>query len=178
MSAAVVSEEEAADSRAEELAQSVADVQSLVERSRGLSAVLAQRARGVAQALNASADVDVVASLEADSARIGSEIADVDGDLEALGPDRLELKEAEATLERVESEYEVTWGGGHDDESIESLARAVERGELLERATGVRRRAVEDLESRRDRLVGRRADGGAAFHAGISRAPGGHGRQA
>ena len=145
-------------SRAEELAQSVADVQSLVERSRGLSAVLAQRARGVAQALNASADIDVVASLEADSARLSAEIADVAVDLEALSPERLEFKEAEATLERVESEYEATWGGGQDDESIESLARAVERGELLERATGVRRRAVEDLEARQDRLVGRRVE--------------------
>jgi len=145
-------------SRAEELAQSVADVQSLVERSRGLSAVLTQRARGVSQALNASADVDVVASLEADSARISSEVSEVDGDLEALGPERLEFKEAEATLERVESEYEVTWGGGQEDDSIESLARATERGELLERATGVRRRAVEDLEARRDRLVARRSE--------------------
>ena len=142
----------------EDLARSVADAQGLVERARGLSAVLAQRARGVAQALDASADIDVVASLEADSARLATEIAEVDLEVEALGPERTQLKEAEGSLERAEGEYEATWGGGHDDAALEELARAKERAELLERAATVRHEALIDLEGRFERLAARLED--------------------
>lgn len=142
----------------EDLARSVADVQGLVERARGLAAVLEQRARGVAQALDASADVDVVASLEADSARLEAEIRDVDDEVESLSPERSQLKEAEGSLVRVEAEYEATWGGGHDDAALEDFARANERAELLERAATVRAEAVADLEGRAERLGERKAE--------------------
>lgn len=142
----------------EDLARSVADVQGLVERARGLAAVLEQRARGVAQALDASADVDVVASLEADSARLGAEIQEVDDEVESLSPERSQLKEAEGSLARVEAEYEATWGGGHDDAALEDFARANERAELLERAATVRAEAVADLEARSGRLGERKAE--------------------
>jgi chromosome segregation protein len=144
-----------AQDQAEDLAQSVAQVQSLVERARGLRAVLAQRARGVAQALEASADADVVASLEADSARLVAEIAEVDAEVAGLAGDREALREAEGSLERAHEEYEATWGGGHDDDAVEALSRARERTELLERAMTVRRQAAQDLEQRRARLAER-----------------------
>ena len=134
--------------QAEGLAQSVADVQGLVERARGLAAVLDQRARGVAQALDASQDADVVASLEADSARISSEIQDVDLALNALAPERDGLKEAEASLVRAEAEYDATWGGGNDEDAVESAARANERIELLTKATSLRQDASSDVAVR------------------------------
>ncbi|MEI6727603.1 MAG: AAA family ATPase, partial [Actinomycetes bacterium] len=143
--------------QAEDLAQSVAAVQGLVERARGLSAVLEQRARGVAQALDASADADVVASLEFDSARLSAEISEVDNDVEALAPDRQQLRDAEASLARAGAEYDATWGGGADDAALDELSRAQERAELLERATAVRQQAVADIESRTERLGDRRS---------------------
>ena len=144
--------------RSEELAASVADVQSLAERARGLAGILTERARTVAQALDASADIDVVASLEADSARLVGEIASVDDDVELLAPERAQLKEAEQSLERAEAEYESTWGGGHDDAAIEELGRATERRAMLERATQVRAQTVADLEVRAAKLGLRRTE--------------------
>jgi chromosome segregation protein len=145
-----------AQDQAEDLAQSVAQVQSLVERARGLSAVLEQRSRRVAQALEASADADVVASLEADSARLAGEVAQVDREVSGLEPEREALREAEAAFARAQAEYEATWGGGHDDDAAEALSRAQERLELLERAMGVRQGALADLEVRRAKAAERR----------------------
>ena len=143
--------------QAEGLAQSVAQVQSLVERARGLRAVLDQRARGVAQALDASADADVVASLEADSARLVTEIAEVDAEVTGLEPERESLRDAEGALKRAEEEYEATWGGGNDEDAVEALSRAQERSELLERAVTVRKRAADDLTVRKTKLEERKA---------------------
>ena len=145
-----------AQDQAEDLAQSVAQVQSLVERARGLRAVLDQRARGVAQALEASADADVVASLESDSARLVTEIAEVDTESSGLETERERLREAEGGLRRAESDYEATWGGGQDEDAVEALSRATERAELLERAVSVRRGAEGDLATRRTKLTERR----------------------
>ena len=144
--------------QAEGLAKSVADVQGLVERARGLSAVLDQRGRGVAQALDASQDADVVASLEADSARLSEEINGVDSDLTAMEPDRIRLREAEQSLERAEDEFENTWGGGEDDDAVESAAMAKERISLLTRATTVREGQLAESTTRRDRSVARRTE--------------------
>ena len=144
-----------AHDQAEDLARSVAQVQSLLERARGLRAVLAQRSRGVSQALEASADADVVASLEADSARLAGEVALVDEEAAGLSAEREALREAELSLARAQEEYDATWGGGQDEDAVEALSRAHERTELLERALGVRQQAALDLEERRERLATR-----------------------
>jgi chromosome segregation protein len=142
--------------QAEGLARSVAEIQGQVERARGLSAVLDQRGRGVAQALEASQDADVVASLEADGARLTEEVAGVELDLAAMEPDRARLREAEAALGRAEEEFEQTWGGGEGEDALESAAMAQERIALLTRATTVREGLLEDLGVRRDRVGSRR----------------------
>jgi chromosome segregation protein len=144
--------------QAEDLATAVADVQGLVERARGLSAVLEQRARRVAQSLDASQDADVVASLEADGARLAEEIRGVDVELEAMEPERAKLGEAEQSLRRAEQDYESTWGGGQDDEAMESAALAAERIELLTRASSMRRELLEDLDARGTRQLARREE--------------------
>ncbi len=61
--------------RQEDLATALGRVQGLVERARGTSGVLRERARAVVAALDAAADVDVVSTLEAEAARLASEIA-------------------------------------------------------------------------------------------------------
>ncbi|MDE3087727.1 MAG: AAA family ATPase, partial [Acidobacteriota bacterium] len=56
--------------RGEELVVSLARVQGLAERARGLGGVLAERRRSLGRDLEAAADVDVVSTLEADAARL------------------------------------------------------------------------------------------------------------
>ena len=138
--------------QAEDLAKSVADVQGLTERARGLDAVLEQRAQRVKQSLEAAADEDVVASLETDSAKVRSEITAVDEAVEALSPERSSLRDAEGALERAESEYEATWGGGEDEDALEALKRASERAELLERAASVREEQLSKVIERIGRI--------------------------
>ena len=62
--------------REEDLANALGRVQGLVERARGLTGVLRERGRGVVAALDAAADVDVVSTLEAEAARLASELVD------------------------------------------------------------------------------------------------------
>jgi chromosome segregation protein len=138
--------------QAEDLAKSVADVQGLTERARGLDAVLEQRAQRVKQSLEAAADEDVVASLETDSAKVRAEIMAVDEAVEALSPERSSLRDAEGALERAESEYEATWGGGEDEDALEALKRASERAELLERAASVREEQLTKVTERIGRI--------------------------
>ena len=61
--------------REEDLANALGRVQGLVERARGTSALLRERGRAVVAALDAAADVDVVSTLEAEAARLASELA-------------------------------------------------------------------------------------------------------
>ena len=81
--------------REEDLANALGRVQGLVERARGLSGVLRERGRAVAAALDADADVDVVSTLEAEAARLASELAVAEAE-EAAGfaPERAELTAA------------------------------------------------------------------------------------
>ena len=71
--------------REEDLANALGRVQGLVERARGLSGVLRERGRAVAAALDAAADVDVVSTLEAEAARLASELAAADAEAAASG---------------------------------------------------------------------------------------------
>jgi chromosome segregation protein len=137
--------------QAEDLARSVAHVQGLVERARGLRAVLEQRGRGVIQALDASQDENVVASLDADSARLAQEVAAVDRELAELDPDRARLAQAQESLRRAEEEFAATWGDDGDVDALESAAMARERIELLARATSVREGQLNDLLLRQEK---------------------------
>ena len=60
--------------REEDLANALGRVQGLVERARGPAGVLRERGRGVLAALDAAADVDVVSTLEAEAARLATEL--------------------------------------------------------------------------------------------------------
>ena len=79
--------------REEDLANALGRVQGLVERARGLTGVLRERGRGVVAALDAAADVDVVSTLEAEAARLASELVTAEAEEEAGGaPERAELE--------------------------------------------------------------------------------------
>ena len=72
--------------------------EGLRQRARGLSAVITERLRSVERARNSSIDADVVASLEAESARINSELMATEVDAAALVPELEQLATTEAEL--------------------------------------------------------------------------------
>ena len=69
--------------REEDLARALGHVQGLVERARGTAGVIRERVRATSAALDAAADVDVVSTLEADAARLATELAAVAGQSDA-----------------------------------------------------------------------------------------------
>jgi len=100
---------EMASRREEVLASNLGRLQGLAERARGTSSVIHERERSLRQALIASADENVIATLEADAARIGSDLAALGETERTLAPlrealvaSRRRLLDAEARLETTE----------------------------------------------------------------------------
>jgi chromosome segregation protein len=123
--------------REEDLARSLGGVQGLVERARGTSGVLRERARAVVAALDAAADVDVVSTLEAEAAHLSSEIASTTEET-AADPGEADLDSAAADLDREEAGLRARWTSVLGDDApddatakvrarLEPLARAVAR---------------------------------------------------
>jgi chromosome segregation protein len=136
----------------------LAGLEALREKARGQLALLAERRRGVERERAAFVDQDVIASLEADSARLRAELETLDGEADGLAPDADALAEAEAGLAEARTAFEAEWAAGVP----EATGRAAEaRGELgalrsaLGRSDADERRGaarVERLRSRLDRL--------------------------
>ncbi|MCB1031731.1 MAG: hypothetical protein KDA95_10365, partial [Acidimicrobiales bacterium] len=114
--------------------------ESLRERARGLVAVLNERERGIARDREAFVDQAVVASLEADAARLASELGEVDVSTEALASDIAELERAEADLELAQQDFSREWAEGV---ATSTGAAAEVRGELQAVRASVERSATE-----------------------------------
>ena len=107
-------------SREEDLASALGRVQGLVERTRGTAGVLRERARGLAAALDAAADVDVVSTLEAEGARlIEAELAEAEEASAGLEPERLALDAAAEALAADQLAHRQTWGDGSGVQAAE-----------------------------------------------------------
>ncbi len=136
----------------------MAGLEALREKARGQLALLAERRRGVDRERAAFVDQAVIASLEADSARLRSELDALESEDEGLAPDSEALAEAEAGLADARAAFDREWAGGVPEGS----GRAAEaRGELvalrsaLGRSDGDERRVgarTAQLRSRLDRL--------------------------
>ncbi len=153
--------------REEDLANALGRVQGLVERARGLSGVLRERGRGVVAALDAAADVDVVSTLEAEAARLASELVAAEAEEEASGaPERIELEAALATLDGEAAALRERWdsvlGGDAPDQAI---ARVRARTESVARAAAREQEDLDALGTRVGALEGRVA--GAAVRADL-----------
>jgi chromosome segregation protein len=139
--------------REEDLANALGRVQGLVERARGLSGVLRERQRGVAAALDAAADVDVVSTLEAEAARLSGELTAADDEAAAAGTG-VEHAELRAALEAVDAEQaalrEQRASVLGDAEPDEALSSGRARRELLSRAAN---REQQDIDGRRARVA-------------------------
>lgn len=128
----------------DDLGDDLARGEALGERARGLAAVLAERRRGIVRQKGAFVDQAVVASLDADAARLDAELDGVRADRAGLVPDVEHLDEAEAVLAAERDAFAEQWGGGTDaapgadadrawtDAGAGRSSRAAEvRGELL-----------------------------------------------
>src|SRR5580658_1218083 len=142
--------------REEDLARALGRVQGLVERARGLSGVLRERGRAIAAALDAAADVDVVSTLEAEAARLASELAAADAEAAAsgggggAGADEAELVAVVAGIDAEEAALREKWAGplAGADEPDEAMASGRARAELVARAAA---REQEDIDAQRAR---------------------------
>ncbi len=129
----------------DDLGDALVRFESLRERARGLVAVLTERRRGIDRERGAFVDQAVIASLEADAARLAAELADADSEIETLAPQHEDLARAEAVLAEARSAYEQQWAQGVPAPS----GRAAEaRGELAALRSGVDRGEAELARSR------------------------------
>lgn len=124
---------EMASRREEVLASALGTLQGLGERARGTSSVIQERDRALRQALIASADENVIATLEADAARLSSDLELLRSEELSLGALREELSESR---ERLAAAAELVDGLGTTTfEQDEAALRSVrEQIGLVERS--------------------------------------------
>ena len=89
----------------------------LLERQRGLANLVSERRRAVAGSFTAATEADVVASLEAESSRLVSDITAAEAALESLVPERETLEGLEAELRRDEAAFAARRGSDSLDYS-------------------------------------------------------------
>ena len=157
---------ELATQREEDLVVALTRVQGLAERCRGLLGVVAERRRSIARALEASADTDVVSTLEADAARLTAELEATTHEDDALAPQAEEVGRAEHALASDVAAHEASFtdlAGQHAAEEAYAMARGrIEPLQsALEREQGALARADERLRAidvRREALEAEAAD--------------------
>ncbi|WCO68406.1 chromosome segregation protein SMC [Iamia majanohamensis] len=131
----------------DDLGDDLARCEALRERARGLAAVLAERRRGLERQRGAAVDEAVIASLEAEAARLDAELDAVRADATRLVPDTERLQEAEATLAAERAELAERWSSDDGDVAaswdqagaVPSSRAAEVRGELAAVRSSVER---------------------------------------
>ncbi len=134
--------------REESLASTLGDLQALAERARGAQSVIAERERALRAALDASADENVVATLEADAARLSEDLAALSELDERARLARESALEAQGRLESARRDAEATEEGGPEIDRA-ALRTARERLQWLERTRAHQAQALERAEERR-----------------------------
>jgi chromosome segregation protein len=135
--------------RESDLATALGRAEGLVERARGLSGVLRERQRSLAQALDAAADADVVSTLEAEGARLAGDLRAAEAEAADLAPEQETLAELEAQAAAALEAHLEAWGDGAPLRRAEE-AVTVARGQLssLEHGLERDRRALDQLTAR------------------------------
>jgi len=134
----------------DDLGDALVRFESLRERARGLAAVLAERRRGLDRERGAFVDQEVIASLEAEAARLADELIQVGDAAAELAPSTDALAAAEAELAADRATFERDWPGGVAVPA--GTAAAEVRGEL-----GALRAAVERGDAEATRVQARLA---------------------
>jgi chromosome segregation protein len=141
----------------------LAGLEAAREKARGQLALLAERRRGVGRERAAFVDQAVIASLEADSARLRAALDALDADAQGLAPDTEALAEAEVGLADARAAFDREWAGGVPEPSGRAAAARGELGALrgaIDRSDGEQHRVAARTAQLRDRLE--RLDGEAA----------------
>jgi chromosome segregation protein len=155
---------EMASRREETLASTLGTLQGLAERARGTLSVIQERVRSLRQALIASADENVIATLEADAARLESDLAALSVDELALNERREALSASRRLFVDAEARFDAAWASSSEKNDEAALLNAREQVALLERSlaslTESERRARErlnDAQARASEIVAARA---------------------
>jgi len=144
------------------LADAVGELEGARARARGVLALLAERRRSLERDLLASRDEGVVASLEADAATLGSQLADVETAAQGLIDEAARVTSAERTAEAARLTFEerrgASEGAGEAPSTTPATSAAEARAALAGRRTAVDRdrQETERLEARRQSLSTRR----------------------
>ena len=125
---------EMASRREEMLASALGTLQGLAERARGTASVIQERERSLRQALIASADENVIATLEADAAKLTTDLHSVDDENLALNVLREAVAVAQEELDAAQNTFDETWGSGSSEVDEAALVAARQRIALLERS--------------------------------------------
>jgi chromosome segregation protein len=141
----------------DDLGDSLASFESLSERCRGLGTLLTERLRGIERERHAFVDQGVIATLEAEAARLRAEVGDVHEEATALAPRVAALAEAESTLSTERAGFQEQWGDGVPAPTgqaaevrgeLLALRGAVERGEAERARVGARLASLRDKSER------------------------------
>jgi chromosome segregation protein len=148
--AVLAAEAELSAMGADDISDDLVRVERLREQARGLVAVLVERRRGVERDRAVAVDQAVIATLEAEAARLRSELDEAERQADRLVPDGERLAEAESVLAAERADFEVRWGEGVPQASG---AAAEVRGELAALTSGVDR-SESEAGRLRQRLAG------------------------
>ncbi len=147
---------EMASRREEMLASTLGTLQGLSERARGTQSLIQERERSLRTALIASADENVIATLEADAAKLASDLASLELEEAELIERRAALDEARSELEASEARFDATWGSTSSESDEAALRATRERIGLLERSLASlresERRSAKRLDDARTSL--------------------------
>src|ERR1035437_5752516 len=122
---------EMASRREEMLASTLGTLQGLAERARGTWSVIRERERSLRQALIASADENVIATLEADAAKLVTDLESLSADEQSLNVRRDALSESRRLFEDVATDYEAAWASSSAESDDAALANGRDQIALL-----------------------------------------------
>ncbi|MHB1209754.1 MAG: chromosome segregation protein SMC [Acidimicrobiales bacterium] len=147
---------EMASRREEMLASTLGTLQGLSERARGTQSLIQERERSLRTALIASADENVIATLEADAAKLAGDLTSLELEEAELIERRAALDEARLELEASEEQFESMWGSTSSEGDEAALKATRERIQLLERSLASlresERRSAKRLQDARTSL--------------------------
>jgi chromosome segregation protein len=128
---------------ADDLGESLVQVERLHQQARGLAAIVAERRRGIERDRAVSADRGVIDSLEAEAARLRSELDEAAIAADVLRPDAARLVEAEADLASDRTAFEDRWPPGAPSGAASVASAAEARGELAALSSATERGETE-----------------------------------
>lgn len=143
----------------DDLGDALAAFESINERARGLTNLLAERRRGIDRERSSFVDQGVIFTLEAEATRLTAELAQVELEADGLRPLREQVLAAEAALAAEREQFEQQWAAGVVAPSgqaaevrgeLSALRASVERGDA--EAARVRSRLAA-LTDKADRLA-------------------------